>query len=92
MSDFLWTVWRAMLLLRASRSHTHPAGAVPNLRALTKPGGCTNAALLLSGHNFRNGSGSPVHFGRAAHQLHLHQQIFATTIKSAYSANAANRD
>src|SRR5215475_8011714 len=35
---------------------------------------------------FRFGSDSAVLFGRAARQLHRHQQTFATTIKSAHSA------
>jgi hypothetical protein len=36
-------------------------------------------------HSLRNGSYSTVRFGRAAHQLHPHQQTFATTIKSSHS-------
>ncbi len=37
-------------------------------------------SALLSG-DVRNGSDCPVRFGRAARQLHPHQQTFATTIK-----------
>jgi hypothetical protein len=38
-------------------------------------------------HSLRNGSYSTVRFGRAAHQLHPHQQTFATTIKSSHSGH-----
>jgi hypothetical protein len=41
-------------------------------------------------HSLRNGSYSTVRFGRAAHQLHPHQQTFATTIKSLFLVSSTS--